>query len=149
MMTKNIRKNKDHWEFLRHRIERYSRTVAIFHIKRTAKNTLSYLASKRPWGLSEKEAKELLGRDCKRPLRELEKNNSIQSSVVSGDRIYLNRVNKKADIQVKERRINPRFRTEEQDEYDEEKIGYIKYEDFCKTFKEAFERNEGPMSSIG
>ena len=86
---------------------------------------LSYLASKRQWGLAEKEADELLGRDCKRPLRELEKNNSIQSRIISGDRIYLNRVNKKSEIQVKERRINPRFKTEEQHEDDEEKIGYV------------------------
>ena len=142
--TKIIKINKDHWKFFRHRIERYSRTVTIFHIKRTAKSTLSYLASKRPWGLSEKEAGELVGRDCKRPLREQEKNNSIQSMIISGDRVYLNRVNKKADIHVKERRINPRFKTEEQDEDDEEKIGYIKYEDFCKTFKEALNEMEEP-----
>ena len=94
--------------------------------------------------MAEKEAEQLLGRDCKRPLRELEKNNSIQSRIISGDRVYLNRVNKKADIQVKERRINPRFKTEEQDEDDEEKIGYIKYEDFCKTFKEAVSEMDEP-----
>ena len=112
-LTSIIRKNKDHWGFFTHRIERYSRTVAIFHIKRTGKDTLPYLASKRPWGLSEKEAEELLGRDCKRTLRELENNNSIQSRIIHGDRVYLNRVNKKADVQVKERRINPKFHTDD------------------------------------
>ena len=135
-LTNTIKENKDHWKFFKHRIEKYSRTIVVFHSKRYAKRTLSYLASKRPWGLSEKEAEELLGRDCKRPLRELENNNSIQSRLVNGERIYLNRINKKADIQMKERRINPRYKTDEDDD-DEDKVGYIKYEDFCKTFREA------------
>ena len=135
-LTSIVKKNKDHSGFFRYRIERYSRTIPIFHMKKNTKNTLSYMASKRPWGLSKKEAEELLGRNCKRPLRELEQNNSIQSRIVSGDQIYLNRVNKKANIQVKERRINPKFQTDEHDE-DEDKIGYIKYEDYCRTFKEA------------
>jgi len=135
-LTSIINKNKDHWGFFRYRIERYSRTIVIFHNKRDAKRTLSYLASKRPWGISEKEAEELLGRDCRRPLRELEMNNSIQSRLVNGERIYLNRIHRKADIQVKERKINPKYRTVEEED-DEDKVGYIKYEDFCRTFREA------------
>ncbi len=135
-LTDTVKRNKDHWGFFKHRTERYSRTLVIFHIKRTAKNTLSYLASKRPWGLTEKEAEELLGRDCKRPLRDMEKKNSIQSRIIAGNQVYLNRLNKKADIQVKERRINPKFQTDEDNE-DEEKVGYIKYEEFCQTFKDA------------
>jgi len=136
-LTNTINRNKDHWGFFNYRIKKHSRTVLIFHPQRNAKRTISYLASKRPWGLSEKEAEKLLGRDCKRPLRELEKNNSIQSRLVNGERIYLNRVNKKADIQVKERKINPRYNTDEEDDEGEEKVGYIKYEEFCKTFREA------------
>ncbi|MBN1540186.1 MAG: hypothetical protein JW939_08595, partial [Candidatus Thermoplasmatota archaeon] len=107
ILTNTLNMNKDHRGFFRHRIKRYSRTVVIFHIKRDAKRTLSYLVSKIPWGLSDREAEELLGRDCKRPLREREEKNSIQSRLIKGERIYLNRTKKKADIRMKERRINP------------------------------------------
>ena len=141
-LTRIINKNNDHWKFFKHRIKKRSRTILIFHSERNAKKTLSYLASKRPWGISEKEAEELLGRNCKRPLRELEKNNSIQSRLVNGERIYLNRIHKKADIQVKERKINPKYKTIE-DEDEEDKVGYIKYEEYCRTFREAVnEMNE-------
>jgi len=135
-LTSIINKNKDHWGFFRHQLEKDSKTVVVFHFKRNAKKTLSYLASKRPWGLSEKEAEELLGRDCRRPLRELDVKNSIQSRLIKGERIYLNRINKKADIQMKERRINPRYNTDEEND-EEDKVGYIKYEEFCRTFREA------------
>ena len=135
-LMNTIKKNKDHFGFFKYRIRKYSRTAPVFHVKRDAKNTLSYLASKRPWGLSEKEAEELLERDCKRPLKELEKNNAIQSRILSGERVYLNRINKKADIQIKERKLNPKFKTDDKDEEDDV-IGYIKYEEFCKTFKDA------------
>jgi len=135
-LTSIINKNKDHWKFFKHRIKKRSRTVLIFHSERNAKKTLSYLASKRPWGISEKEAEELLGRDCNRPLRDLEEKNSIQSKMVNGERIYLNRIHKKADIQMRERRINPRYNSVNEEDDDEDKVGYIKYEDFCKTFRE-------------
>jgi hypothetical protein len=135
-LTSIINKNKDRQGFFRHQLERSSKTIVIFHSKRNAKRTLSYLASKRPWGLSDREAEELLGRDCKRPLKELEEKNSIQSRLIKGERIYLNRIKKKADIQMKERRINPRYHTDENED-DEDKVGYIKYEEFCRTFREA------------
>ena len=135
-LMNTIKKNMDHFGFFKYRIRKYSRTVPVFHVKRDAKNTLSYLASKRPWGLSEQDAEELLGRNCKRPLRELEKNNSIQSRIQNSERVYLNRINKKADIQIKERKLNPRFKTDENDE-EEDVVGYVKYEEFCKTFWDA------------
>jgi hypothetical protein len=135
-LTTVINKNKDRHGFFKHQLEKNSNIMVIFNFKRNTKKTLSYLASKRPWGISEKEAEELLGRDCKRPLRELEENNSIQSKLVNGERIYLNRIHKKADIQMKERKINPRYKTDEEDD-DKDKVGYIKYEDFCKTFRES------------
>ena len=82
VLTDTVKKNRDRSGFFGYRIGKYSRTVPVFHIKRDAKSTLSYLSSRRPWGLSEKEAEELLGRDCRRPLSELEENNSIQSRIV-------------------------------------------------------------------
>jgi len=59
--TKVLNKRKDRRGFYRHRIKKYNRTVPIFHIERTAKATLSYLASRRPWGITSKEAEELIG----------------------------------------------------------------------------------------
>jgi len=136
-LTNIIKKKKDHWGFFNHRIKKRSRTILVFHSERSAKRTLSYLASKRPWGISEKEAEELLGRDCKRPLRELDRNNSIQSKLVNGERIYLNRIHKKADLQVKERRINPKYNAVDEEDDEGDKVGYIKYEEFCSTFRES------------
>jgi hypothetical protein len=148
-LTSIINKNKDRQRFFRKKLDRSNKTIVVFHSKRNAKRTLSFLASKRPWGISEKEAEELLGRDCKRPLRELEKNNSIQSRLVNGERIYLNRIHKKAEIQMKERRINPRYKTDDEEDEDEDKVGYIKYEEFCRTFRESINEMDEkcPISS--
>jgi len=115
-LTNIISENKDHWGFFRHRIEKYSRTIPIFHIKRTSKNALSYLASRRPWGLSEDEALTLTGRDCRRLLNEFEENNSIQSMIICGEKVYLKRLNEKVELQIKERKINPKFKTEDEDD---------------------------------
>jgi len=80
--------------FYQHRIEKYSRTVPIFHIKRKAKATLSHLASRRPWGITAKEAGELLGRDCNRALDDLVRSNAIQDRLVDGQKVFLNRFHK-------------------------------------------------------
>ena len=134
--TKLIKKNKDHWGFYRHRIEKYNRTVPIFHIKRTAKATLSFLASKRPWGITEKEAEELLGRNCKGVLKQLVEMIAIQERLCNGEKIYLHRIHKRADIQINCRRTNPRFRKEETEEDSGDKVGVITYEEFCESFRE-------------
>lgn len=141
-LTSIIKRNRDNQGFFKFRIAKYSRTIVIFHSERNAKRTLSYLASKRPWGFSEKEAEELLGRVCNRPLRELEEKNSIQSRIVGGERIYLNRIHKKADLQIKERKLNTRFRSEEEDDQDNV-VGFIKYEDFCRTLRDVLKEMKG------
>ncbi|MBD3406331.1 MAG: transposase [Candidatus Lokiarchaeota archaeon] len=133
-LTSIIKRNSDKQGLFKSRIAKHSKTVVIFSVKRSAKRTLSYLVSRRSWGLTYGEAEQFLGRDCRRPLKELEKKNSIQSRIVGGERIFLNRIHKKADLQVKERKLNPRFRSEDKDE--EDKIGYIKFEDFCRTLRE-------------
>jgi len=143
--TKVLNKRKDHWGFYRHRIKKYDRTMPIFHIKRTAKATLSYLASWRPWGITSREAEELLGRDCTRALNDLVKDNAIQERLSNGEKIFLHRVHKRADIQLKNRRTNPRFRKDEEEDDDKQEVGVVTYEEFCKVFKEALsEMDEHP-----
>ena len=134
--TKAIKKRKDHWGFYRHRIGRYNRTVPIFHIKRTAKATLSFLASKRPWGITVKEAEKLLGRKCDYVLKQLVDAVAIQERLCNGEKVYLHRIHKRANIQINCRRTNPRFRKEETDEDNEDKAGVITYEEFCESFRE-------------
>jgi len=134
--TTAIKKNKDHWGFYTHRIEKYNRTAPIFHIKRSVKTALSFLASKRPWGISAKEAEELLGRNCIRVLEELVKENAIQERLCNGEKIYLHRIHRNAEMQLNCRRTNPRFIKEEPEEDTEDKVGVITYEEFCKTFCE-------------
>lgn len=134
--TRSIRSRMNHRGFYQHRIEKYSRTVAIFHIRRTAKATLSYLASKTPWGVTNKEAKEILGRDCTRVLQQLVEGNAIQERLCYGEKIYLHRVHRKAESQLAHRRTNPKFRKNNEEESEKENIGVIKYEELCRVFKE-------------
>ena len=143
--TKVLNKRKDHWGFYRHRIKKYDRTMPIFHIKRITKTTLSYLASGRPWGITSKEAEELLGRDCKRALSDLVEDNAIQERLLSGEKIFLHRVHKRAELQLKNRRTNPRFKKNEEEDNDKQEVGVITYEEFCKVFTQALsEMDERP-----
>lgn len=134
--TKVLKKRKDHWGFYQHRIEKYSRTVPIFHIKRKARTTLSYLVSKRPWGITALEAKQLLGRDCSRTLSDLVKINAIQERLVNGKKVFLSRFHKKAELQLHHRRTNPRFKKDDEEDEDKQEVGVITYEEFCKTFRQ-------------
>jgi hypothetical protein len=137
-----ITTNRDHWGFFQRRLDKYSRTIPIFHVKRDAKSVLSYLASKKPWGITGKEAEEFLGRDCARPLKDIESENRIQSRILSGEKIYLNRVNAKADLQIKERKLNPKYAIEIEED---DNVGYIKYEEFCQTFKQVLREMNEPI----
>ncbi len=138
--TREIGKRADHWGFYRHRIEKYSRTIPTFHTKRTAMATLSYLASRRPWGITSEESEELLGRGCQRVLDQLVECNAIQAGLYRGEKIYLNRRHKKAASQLKQRRTNPRYRKDDDDEIQE--VGVITYEEFCSTFREVLSKME-------
>lgn len=145
--TRVIGRRKDRQGFYHHRVKKYSRTVAIFHSKRTAKATLSYLVSKRPWGLTLKEANKLLGRDCKRVLEQLVDTNAIQVRLLNGELVFLNRVHRRAEQQLNHRRTNPRFKKDD-DEDDSPEIGMVTFEEFCKVFQQALsEMGEVPNVS--
>jgi len=135
ILTKTIKQRKNHWGFYKYRLKKYSRTGPIFHIKRKAKPTLSYLASKLPWGITTKEAEKLLGRESKRVLDDLVKINAIQERLCYGEKIYLSRIHKKAELQYNHRRTNPRFKKEDEEENEDEKNGVITYEEFCNAIK--------------
>jgi len=139
ILTTELRKRRDHWGFYIHRERKWSRTIFTFHVKRTTKATLSYLASKRPWGVSEKEADELLGRSCSRPLKKLKNANAIQVRLYNGELIYVNRRNRKADLQMDHRRTNPRFKKD--DEEENEKPQVITFEELCRTFTRVLENS--------
>lgn len=141
--TKTLNIEHDHWGFCNARIEKYSRTVPIFHIKRNAKDAVSYLVSKRPWGLTKNEADSMLGRDCGRVLNELVKEDAIQERIYKCEKIYLHRVHKRADIQLNCRRTNPRFKKDIDEE--KEKVGVISYEDFIKTFFEVVDQMDAQI----
>jgi hypothetical protein len=134
--TKELKKRKSHWGFYLHRMKKYSRTGPIFHIKRKARATLSYLASKRPWGITAKEAKQLLGRDCSRALSDLVKINAIQERLVDGEKVFLSRFHKKAEFQIHHRRTNPRFKKDDEEDKDKQEVGVITYEEFCRAFRQ-------------
>jgi len=141
ILTKELRQRKDHWGFFKYRIKKWSREIIIFHEKRTAKATLSYLASRLPWGISESEAKEMLGRDCNRVLRELERNNNIQVRLYGGEKIYVSRFSKKTELQMNHRRTNPRFKNEVDDEEDAQPE-VITFEELCRTFSKVITESE-------
>lgn len=136
---KIVSRKKDHLDFYKHRIKKYSRTVPIFHTRRKTSSVLSYLASKVLWGITEEEAMEFLGRDCKRALDKLVQRNAIQTRICNGEKIYVNRIHKAADAQINQRRVNPRFRKEKEsedgEEKDEDETSYITYEEYCEAFR--------------
>jgi len=132
ILTKTIRKNMDKSGFYRHRIKKYSRIIPIFHIERKASAVLSYLASQRPWGMTEQEAREASGRDCRRALKKLLESNAIQVRMCNGEKVYLNRIHKKADMQLNHRRTNPKFSKDDGNE--DAKVGVITYEEYCGAF---------------
>ena len=132
ILTKTIRKNMDKSGFYRHRIKKYSRIIPIFHIERKASAVLAYLASRRPWGMTEPEAKKALGRDCRRILKKLVERNAIQIRLCNGEKVYLNRIHKKAEMQMNHRRTNPKFSKNDKDE--DAKVGVVTYEEYCEAF---------------
>jgi len=144
ILTKRVKKLRNHWGFYNHRIEKYSRTFIIFHIKRTAKATLSYLATNMPWGISRSETSKLLGRNCGVALKGLVKANSIQVCLYRGEKIFLHRLHEKAKMQMKQRRTNLRFRNDEDDDEEDEykAVGVIKFEEFCRVFRQVVNESD-------
>ena len=65
--------------------------VAVFHRQETTKATLKYLAFRRQSGLTPTEARDLLDRQCYRPLRKLAENDEIYATDRNNTTIYTHR----------------------------------------------------------
>ena len=140
-LTKRVKKLRNHWGFYNHRVRKYSRSFIIFNVNRTTKGTLSHLASNMPWGISRSETWKLLGRECGVALKELVASNSIQVRLYRGEQLYLHRVHKKAEMQIMHRRTNPRFRNDEDVDEESDDVGVIKFEDFCRVFRQVIQES--------
>jgi hypothetical protein len=141
-LTKRVKKQRNHWGFYNHRLKKYSREFIIFNIKRTTKATLSYLASNMPWGISLSEARKFLGRDCGVALKDLVASNSIQVRLYRGEKIFFHRLHEKAEMQMKHRKTNPRFKKNEDEDDDGEDVGVIKFEEFCRVFRQVLNESD-------
>lgn len=82
--------------------------VAIFHVKGNAASTLLFLARTTPWGLTQAEAAEKLGRECSRVLNSLVEGNKLRRAKVNNVWIYLHPWERKAALQLNHRRTNER-----------------------------------------
>jgi len=68
--------------------------------------------------------------------------------LLDGEKIFLHRVHKRAELQLKNRRTNPRFKMDEEEDNGKQEVGMITYKEFCKVFKQALsEMDEHPEVS--
>lgn len=140
ILTKELDKRADRRGFYTHRIKKWSRIVAIFNTERTVKATLSFLASRWPWGITLKEANKLSGRDCKLALQQLEKNGEIQSRLCNGERVYVNRQEEKANLQINHRRTNPKLQRKEEETKDDKKLQVITFEELLDQLRKTIDK---------
>jgi hypothetical protein len=130
IITEELERKANRKGFYHHRIKKWSREFARFHRDREIKATLTFLATKWPWGITRKEAEEQTGRECERALKDLMEEGKIQVRLCEGKRVYVSCQEKKADIQINHRRTNLKLKRDEArsknvDDNDEE----IKVED--------------------
>ena len=128
---------KDHkLGVVRIRVRKWARHFAVFSRHRTTKKTLSFLASRRPWGITKAEAKDILGFDCTRQLRELVDSRSIAVRTIEGTDVYVNRRKTKAQYQIIERRANHRFEPKDVQEDSPGSDTHITFEELAETIRE-------------
>ncbi len=101
-----VSRGKDRKGFYRHQLA--GGEVAVFHTKGDAASTLLYIARTTPWGLTQAEATELLGRDCSRPLNDLVEKGRLRHVKLHGVWIYTHPWEAKAALQLNHRRTNER-----------------------------------------
>ena len=101
-----VARGKDRKGF--YRVKLANDEVAVFHIKGDAASTLLYIARTTPWGLTQAEAANLLGRDCSRPLNDLVETGKLRRVKLHGVWIYTHPWPTKAALQLNHRRTNER-----------------------------------------
>jgi len=77
--------------------------VAVFHRKETTKATLKHLAFRRQSGLTPTEARDLLHRQCYRPLRKLAENDEISATDWNNTTVYTHSWPSRRDDQLSQR----------------------------------------------
>ena len=106
-------------------------TPAVFHRKRTTKATLKHLAFRRPSGLTPPEARDLLNRQCYRPLRKLAENNEIHATDWNNTTVYTHSWPSRQDDQLSQHQTDqPTDLTPNDDDAD----GYLYRDELIATF---------------
>jgi transposase len=105
----------------------------VFHRCGDSRNTLKYLAHRTPWGITPREAEEMLGRPCYRMLNKLYEERYINRVKLGGVWIYLHPWEKKQRLQIKERITNHRVRPEK---LENDKDEHVFLEEILEDFQE-------------
>jgi len=127
-----VAREHDRQGFYRHKLNKGE--VAIFHVKGDAASTLRYLARTIPWGLTQAEADELLGRDCSRPLNALVEEGRLRRVKLNGILIYTHPWPKRAALQLNHRRTNERVCPPPPKDEGEKPTVFL--EDIMETFRD-------------
>lgn len=105
--------------------------TAVFHRKRTTKATLKHLAFRRPSGLTPPKARDLLNRQCYRPLRKLAENDEIHATDWNNTTVYTHSWPSRRDDQLSQRQTDqPTDLTPDDDDAD----GYLYRDELIATF---------------
>ena len=105
--------------------------VAVFHRQETTKATLKYLAFRRQSGLTPTEARDLLDRQCYRPLRKLAENDEISATDWNNTTVYTHSWPSRRDDQLSQRQTDqPTAATPD----DEDADGYLYRDELIATF---------------
>src|SRR6056297_2794257 len=105
--------------------------VAVFHRKETTKATLKHLSFRRPSGLTASEAREILGRQCYRPLRKLAENDEVYAADWNNTTVYTHSWSSRRDDQLSQRQTDqPTDLTPNDDDAD----GYLYRDELIATF---------------
>ena len=105
--------------------------TAVFHRKRTTKATLKHLAFRRPSGLTPPEARDLLNRQCYRPLRKLAENDEIHATDWNNTTVYTHSWPSRRDDQLSQRQTDQLTDlTPDDDDAD----GYLYRDELIATF---------------
>jgi len=127
-----VARKQDRQGFFRHTLNEGN--VAVFHVKGDASSTLRYLARSIPWGLTQAEADELLGRECSRPLNALVEAHRLKRVKLNGIWMYTHPRPKRAALQHNHRRTNERVCPPPPKDEGEKPPVYI--EEIMETFRD-------------
>lgn len=140
ILTDQLETKSNRKGFYDQRTKKWSRKIIRFHVERTANAALENIASNWAWGITLAEANEETGRDCRRVLERLVKEDVIQVRLCNGQRVYVNRDDDKADLQINHRRTNPRLRQRIEDNGANDEPQVITFEEILEHFRATLRR---------